>query len=847
MPAAPAPARRNRPRTIPASFTREIASADAASGRVAFPFRYEDLHPSRILQERSLPGQKLGELYDHMLESDTDLAAFASKRRDAVLALPREIFPADGTPLALEIAQFCRDALSLIPNFATNLHHQLAAVAKGIAFDELVWERLVRGPLAGAWVPVDLIDRPMHRFLFREGKLHVRRVLGGEPVPAPEGKFLVFRCGTKDSPWGKALLDEVYWIWWLKKNGLKFYATYLDKWAQPTAVGRYKHRPGGSKDAEQTNQSNQSLLLEAIETIQHEYGVALPEGLTIDLLEAQRSGSATYEQFIGLLTRAESLRFLGEVDTSGVAKGPGSFAKSRVSNEVRLEKVVLDARELSAHLRDNLLRVLVAVNYGDDAPVPRFAIDTVEAEDRQLRGEGIQSVLSLGLAVPKRYVLQTYQVPAAQPGDELVTRAAAPEPPPPPPPGEEPPEDDDPNPDGPDDSGGGGAPPDDGEGQASGDGAVELSGVIVLAEEDLAEVRALAETHGAELDEAAATLARRSIDYYQGWLPVLEEAFTSGAVADGTGLAYLMERIDPREQGEAIETAMMHAVGLGYRQLGVEIGAANVRTELPPDWSNANTPTDAIAFWSQLLNLPKSAFLGLADPSRRLAFTVAGITDAETLRAIYLLMGQAVAEGWGRERWVSELDALMERLGQSPLRRWHAELIYANNVRNLVNLVRYRNLVGNPRAKRLSPYLTWLTLDDGRVRDRHLAMHEKVFATDHEIWKTWWPPAGHNCRCQIGPISAVRARRLGLTGDEPTGPWPLVDGFEVLPDDGFVGAPALEPLTEQLETRAREQVADARESPDLLQSLLDLFLNLLGLAAGDFSLAAPAPGGAVAA
>ena len=33
----------------------------------------------------------------------------------------------------------------------------------GVSIEEVMWERMPRGPLAGAVVPVDPIDRPMHR------------------------------------------------------------------------------------------------------------------------------------------------------------------------------------------------------------------------------------------------------------------------------------------------------------------------------------------------------------------------------------------------------------------------------------------------------------------------------------------------------------------------------------------------------------------------------------------------------------------------------------------------------------------------------------------------------------
>lgn len=797
------------------TFSRELASIDLVRGKLLFGFLGEERHPSRILQQRSLPGQRLGELYDHMLASDADLAAYFRKRHDAVLALPRRIVPADGSTAAREIADFCRWAIAQVPSFATNLAHQLEACEKGIAVDEFLWERVPRGAYAGAWVPVDLIDRPMWRFAFREGALHVRQALGGQLLEAPPGKFLVARYGTKDSCWGHALLDELYWIWWVKKQVLKFYATHLDRWADPALVGRYKHRIGGA-DAEATNEQDQATLLEAIETLRESAGIAIPQGLVLETLEAKRSGAATYEQLIALLTRAEATLVLGEVDTSGAAKGPGSFAKSQVSNEVRLEKVALDAHDLSAHLKDNLLRLLVGVNFGPDAPVPEWTIDTVEAEDRKLRGDGIQALLGMKQPVPRRYAYQTFQCPEPAPGEPVI-ESAAPAPLPAAPREPEPSE-----------SAGGG---DDGEPTepARDETLPDVEATAASAAHRLAaEVEEQLETEARgrirDVDSVAAEMSGRTVAYYQSWVAALRQAWGAGAIAEGRGLRYLLERVDPLSHARAVATANVHGIGLSLLHLRGELGESAVGLDMPPAWSGAGSPTEAIEYWSQLLNLPKSAFLALDDSQRRLAFTVAGITDLTVLSEVYQLIGRAVAEGWVEREWVRELDALMERLGLSPLADWHARLIYSNNVRSLWGLVRYENTVANPRGWKLTPYLMWLTLDDGKVRARHLLMHRKTFGIRHPIWKTWWIPAGHGCRCDVATINAILAKRLGLAGDEPTGPWPMdSSGQPVLPDPGFRGAPSLDPIAAENERRAEELLQQHAQTPSLWEALLDLF------------------------
>lgn len=808
------------------TFAQEIAGERQVERWLPTSINGEDLHPSEILRKHSERCWRVGELYDRMIGSDLDLAGYIDKRFDAVLALPRWIVPVDSSPRAVEVAEFCQAALSLVSNLASNLQHQLLSHPKGIAIEELVWEKIPRGPLAGSWLPTQMIGRPMWRFKFKSGELYVRRPLGEAETPAPPGKFLVMRRGAKDSPWGEPKLDDVYWYWWLKKNGLKFFAGFLDKWAQPTAVGTYRHQKGA--DAVQANEEAQKQLLAAIEAMQSEYGIALPEGLKIELLEATRSGSASYESFVGLLNRSMALAFLGEVDTSGASKGPGSFAKSQVSNEVRMEKVTRDAHDLSSHLTDHLLAPIVAVNWGADEPVPRFQIDTIEAEDRQLRQAGIAAVLDAGEAVPRRYFYQTYQVPVPRDGEEVVLkREPAPPPPAPaaPTPVPEPPHDppaDPPTPDPPTD----GEPP---QARASAPAAVALAAVEPEAEADLAEIESLAGERADDLDALAAQLVEPTLTYYAGWRDILLAAWDDGAIAAGQGLRRLVGTIDPVAHARHLETAQLHGAGLALQQTTEDLGGtAPLLFSLPPGWESAKTPTSAIDYWSRVTTVPKEAFNLLSDGNRRMAFTVAGVEDAALLVEIHRLLGQAMAEGWVRDRFVRELEGLFTSRGLDPLARWHAELVYTNNVRQAAAAMRYSQLVGNPAAKRLTPYLVWVSMDDGKVRPEHQAMHRFIAPVDSPIWKTWWPPAGHGCRCMVEPINLAKARRMGLTGSEPVGPWPQFEGADVQPDAGFGGSPSLGAVAHRLEPRARQIEEDAKAGgEDLAEAMRQLLTQLL--------------------
>ena len=403
-------------------------------------FRGGEVPPlSEILLKRSKSGWKLGQLWDDMLARDTFLAGLWMKRWKAYLGLPRYILPHDETPRAKEMALFARLALSEVPGLHTNLVHQAQMLTHAWAADEMLWQLRDRGPIKGKW-GLDLVDRPMWRFAYKmlpvpvpgsapapgepqqlEPVLHVRR-LGGSLVPAPPGKFLIARAWSKDNPWGGlGLLHHTYWYSYASEHAWKYWAVLIEKWAQPTAVGRYPR----SRDPG-VNEASVQTLFQAIDQIQTEYSIVVPSDLVIDLLEAKRGGEVSYKEFVGQANLAKALVMLGEADTSGAEQGQGSFARRRVSNEVRLETIRIDAHESDAHLTDNLLKPLIEVNFGPDAPAPYWWTEVDDAEDLKMRQERADALIAQGLPVPLDDYYRLNLVRMPRQGESILRSVAAP-------------------------------------------------------------------------------------------------------------------------------------------------------------------------------------------------------------------------------------------------------------------------------------------------------------------------------------------------------------------------------------------------------------------------------------
>ncbi|MEM9552680.1 MAG: DUF935 family protein [Acidobacteriota bacterium] len=410
---------------------------------------WEEPHPSEILATRSKPGQALGGLYDEM-ERDAMIAAVSIRRADAVLSLPRLVTPGGPRPIDRKAADFVRHLLgetgidpedAAIPDFDTALHKGLVDMrGRGISFTELEWGEIADGPWAGRWAPLRVYDRPMRRFLFRRRDLHVRRTTS-EPPRAPELKFLVMRSGSVDSPWGgPGLLDRCYLSWFVLKHARAFWAIFLERYAQPTPVGKYPRAKGQGDEAKAADAKMQQAVLAAAESFQTEQAIALPEDVELVLLEAMRSSNGTYAEFCDALRREIGRLFNGEVNTLGLRPGVGAFASDKVASEIRSEAIVADARTLQKTLQCDLVAPLVRINFGPRVAVPDFAFDTLELEDREQLFNGIAAALAHGVAVPERHARKVWRVPALRDGEPAVEGASQVVPAPPaadPPPTEE--------------------------------------------------------------------------------------------------------------------------------------------------------------------------------------------------------------------------------------------------------------------------------------------------------------------------------------------------------------------------------------------------------------------------
>lgn len=364
-------------------------------------------HHDDTLQTRG--SAKSYKIYDE-IERDCHAYGMLQKRKLAVVARPWQVDPASESPRDVKAADMVRAQLSAIgvpaaddpgeqvavaSNFDLVCYNLLDALLKGFAVGEVMWDRDGREVVAREVRP-----RDPRRFLFgTDYKLRLRTwasMLPGEELPPR--KFLVHSWGAKDgSPYGLGLGSRLFWPVFFKRQDITFWMTFLDKFGSPTAVGKY---PAG------TGEPDQAKLLSALAAISQDAGVTIPDGMIVELLEAKRSGTVTYEEFARYMDEQITMAVLG-VSPSSKGAGGALGAAANEREEVRLELVQADADLLSASLNATLSPWLTAYNCPGAKP-PKIWRPVKRAEDQKARSERDKNLFAIGFRPTLASVTEAY-------------------------------------------------------------------------------------------------------------------------------------------------------------------------------------------------------------------------------------------------------------------------------------------------------------------------------------------------------------------------------------------------------------------------------------------------------
>jgi phage gp29-like protein len=302
------------------------------------------------------------------------------------------------------------------PDFSDVIQSLQDAIGKSYSVIEPIWEYE-----SGALRPVVYKHRDARFFEYdvvgRENLcLLLENGLPGEPLAAPY--FIRHEPKSRAGiPIRRGLARSAAWAYVMQTFALQDWSAFCEIYGIPFRLGRY-HTSASDQD--------KMTLLRAVRNISNDAAAIVPEGMEIEFHETNGNrGEAVFGNFIDYLDRKVSLAILGQTMTADVSQQGGSLAQAQVHENVRADILRADARQTAGTLNRDLIRPLVAMNFGPQEVYPHVAMDLAENEDLDALGGFLDKTVKLGLKVSQKYVRDRAGIPEPEPDDVLLTPEGA--------------------------------------------------------------------------------------------------------------------------------------------------------------------------------------------------------------------------------------------------------------------------------------------------------------------------------------------------------------------------------------------------------------------------------------
>jgi len=634
------------------------------------------------------------------------------KRQNAVLARPLQIMAASDENLDAEIAEFARETISGIYEFRDDLRELLDAIWFGFAVSEIMWKTGGRGRNGQNIIVDRLMSRDPGRFRFDwDCKLMIDdNGVRQSFTAAPEDKFIVHSYNKEhEIPYGWGEARYCYWYYFFAKNGLKFWSIFTEKFASPTAVGKY---PPGISDAEKQS------LLNTLRAMQNDQAVRIPDNMVIELLEAQRAGSLDcYQNFIRYLELSVSKAILGGTLTSDEGQF-GTRAQAEVHEASRIEYTEADCESLAGAIKSQLITPLVRFNYGFDAAIPDVTFASDDEEFLESRARTDEMLVRMGVPLSVKYFYETYKRPAPEAGDEVTAKLRIAN--------SELPFDHSPR-----------------------------SGHAEFGETTEAAVADKWTKREERFIEAAVSQGKRF--YFELMKQIIDMFEKSADEQSVWAIRGEMFDVDTAPLANYLVWAIFTGELNGIYEIMELAKKSGKDVERVAIYAEANKgyvfeplePKEAIEWFEGLLPMTKEEFEGLLWGARHRAFTVADIQSKDIIGKVQDSLTKSLISGQTFGEWKKGIRQVFENEGVTEKSDFRMKTIFQTNIHNAVVEGRdmaCEELVGEGIIKSGR----WQSVGDSRVRDEHQALDGQVFAWDDV--SVWRKLKSYNCRCQKVPV-----------------------------------------------------------------------------------------------
>lgn len=351
------------------------------------------------------------ELFEDMEEKDPQIAADLAKRRQLAAELEWQIVPPDSaTAQEKRAADFAAEVFSGI-EVEDLIIDMGSAIGHGWANLELTWTRDGQQ---------HVIEQPTFRphSWFRlnpdkQDELRLRDMSGHGAELWPLG-WAQHRHRAKPGYIARSgLLRVLAWPYLFQNYALGDLAQLLEIYGLPARLGKY---PRGASDKEK------ATLLRAVTSLGNNAAGIIPEGMSIDFLNAADGKGDLFTTMLNWCERAKTKAILGGTLTSGTGEGTNTNALGNVHERGQQSLIRSDVRQYAGTIIRDILWPLAALNFGieDRRRAPRFYLDTGEAADLKHLADTLPIFVDMGARIPAWWFHEKSRIPQANDKEEIL-------------------------------------------------------------------------------------------------------------------------------------------------------------------------------------------------------------------------------------------------------------------------------------------------------------------------------------------------------------------------------------------------------------------------------------------
>lgn len=375
----------------------------------------------------SLVGKKGLRIYEKM-GKDEQVKASLTFKKYARLSAGWEISPGDPEDsTSVEMTDFIKSNLkSMSGTFYNTLLNILSGMNYGFSISEKVIELIPNGDFKGKIGYKAIKTREPFGYGFKTD-IHSNLeaiVFNGGVIASdskelnnvlPPERFVIFSYNKEFGNWyGESDLRAAYRSWFSKNIIMKFYNIFLERFGAPTVKATM---PAGA--GTKVKEAIDELLL----NLQTKSGIRIPDGVVIELLEAQRRGDAGYKDAINMhdtaISRAILIPELMGFNTR--AAGAQSLGEVQFKNFMLiLAKLGMDLQE--DVVEEQIIRPIIDLNWDNvsEEQYPVFKLNSLEEDDVVARAKILTDLSKEGFVDPTEEWVREYLLLPAPDKDAII-------------------------------------------------------------------------------------------------------------------------------------------------------------------------------------------------------------------------------------------------------------------------------------------------------------------------------------------------------------------------------------------------------------------------------------------